>query len=164
MAYTFCVGRRGWDVVAIRIRSPGMTVASVLVISSASIILFLGLVHLLYTFLGIKLYPTDMALTVRMKEVAPNISQQTTMWRAWIGFNASHAIGAILFGAIYIYLAAQHATVLFQSGFLLLLGLITLLTYFFLGLRYWFSIPFRGITVSTALYVSALVAASFHIN
>jgi len=131
--------------------------ASLLIAASAAIILLLGLVHLLYTFRGTKLHPRDAALQARLKEVSPVITRETTMWKAWIGFNASHSYGAILFGLVYGYLALAHASFLFQSTFLLLLGLLLLAGYVFLGKVYWFSVPFRGIVLSTALYVAALI-------
>lgn len=81
------------------------------------------------------------------------------MWKAWIGFNASHSYGALLFGAVYGYLALVHSAFLFQSWYLLSLGLLLLVGYAFLGKRYWFRIPFRGILVATVLYVCALVIA-----
>ena len=87
------------------------------------------------------------------------ITRETTMWRAWVGFNASHSFGALLFGAIYGYLALAHSAFLLQSWFLLSLGLLALVAYAFLGKRYWFSVPFRGILLATALYVVALVIA-----
>ena len=50
--------------------------------------------------------------------------------------------------------------VLFASVFLRGLGLVLLAGYAVLGWRYWFSIPFRGIALATALYVAALIAAA----
>jgi len=131
--------------------------ASLLISASAAIILLLGLVHLLYTYRGNKLHPRDAALQARLKEVSPVITRETTMWKAWIGFNASHSYGAILFGLVYGYLALAHASFLFQSTFLLVLGLLLLAGYVFLGKVYWFSVPFRGIVLSTVLYVAALI-------
>ena len=128
-----------------------------LVAASAAIILLLGLMHLLFTFHGTKLHPRDPALVARLKEVSPIITRETTMWRTWIGLNASHSYGAILFGLTYGYLALVHSTFLFQSTFLLVLGLFLLAGYVFLGKRYWFSVPFRGIVFATALYVAALL-------
>ena len=128
-----------------------------LIAASAAIILLLGLIHLLYTFRGTQLHPRDAALQTRLKDVSPVITRETTMWKAWVGFNASHSFGAILFGLVYGYLALAHSTFLFQSTFLLLLGLLLLAGYVFLGKVYWFSVPFRGIVLSTALYVAALV-------
>jgi hypothetical protein len=130
-----------------------------LIAGSAAIILLLGLVHLLYTFVGPKLLPRDRELQVRMQEVSPVLTRQTTMWRAWVGFNASHSFGAILFGAVYGYLSLVHSAFLFQSTFLVLLGLVLLLGYVFLAKRYWFSIPFRGILAATALYAIAILVA-----
>ena len=79
------------------------------------------------------------------------------MWKCWIGFNASHSLGAILFGIVYGYLALAHSQLLFQSPFLLVVGLVLLACYAFLGKVYWFSAPFRGVLMSAALYVGALV-------
>jgi hypothetical protein len=135
------------------------TLPPLLVAGSAAIILLLGLVHLLYTFYGPKLLPRDRELQARMQEVSPVITRETTMWKAWIGFNASHSFGAFLFGAVYGYLSLVHSTFLFHSKFLLTLGLLLLFGYVFLGKRYWFSIPFRGILLATALYVLALFIA-----
>jgi len=134
-----------------------IALAPCLVAASAAIVLLLGLLHLLYTFRGSKLHPRDAALEARMKEVSPVLTRQTTMWKAWVGFNASHSYGAILFGLVYGYLAVAHGSFLFQSPFLLLIGLCLLAGYVFLGKVYWFSVPFRGIVLSTVLYVASLV-------
>jgi len=64
--------------------------APTLVAAIAAIILLLGLVHHLGAFLGQKLYPPDPELEARRKVVSPVISRETTMWKAWVGFNASH--------------------------------------------------------------------------
>jgi hypothetical protein len=135
------------------------TLPSTLIAVSAAVILLLGLLHLLYTFYGPKLLPRDPELLARMREVSPVITRQTTMWKAWVGFNASHSFGAILFGVVYGYLSLVHAAFLFESGFLLLLGLALLLGYVFLAKSYWFSIPLRGILLATVLYAAALLIA-----
>ena len=132
---------------------------STLIAASAAIILVLGLIHLLYTFRGRKLHPRDEGLEARLRAVSPVITRQTTMWKAWIGFNASHAFGTILFGSIYGYLAIWHNSFLSQSLFLQLLGLLLLAGYVVLGKLYWFSIPFRGAVLAIALYSAALVVA-----
>lgn len=125
--------------------------------ASAGIILALGIVHLVYTFYGKKLTPRDPALQVAMREGLPVISRETTMWKTWIGFNASHSMGAILFGLIYGYLTLVHPALLFQSTYLLAVGLAMLSGLAVLGKVYWFSIPFRGICISLVCYVAAIV-------
>lgn len=131
--------------------------APALITASAAIILLLGLVHLLYTFHGRKLHPRDDELEARMKAVTPVLTRKTTMWKTWVGFNASHSFGAILFGLVYGHLALLHSAFLLQSPFLLGTGLLLLAGYVFLGWRYWFSVPFRGIVVAAVCYAAALV-------
>ena len=131
--------------------------AGALMVLSAAIVFALGCIHLVYTFWGPKLNPRDPALQARMREVHLVITRETTMWRAWIGFNASHSLGAILFGLVYGYLALVHPAFLFQSGFLLGVGLCLLGAYVFLAKAYFFSVPFAGILASVIAYVASLV-------
>jgi len=131
-----------------------------LIAASAAVIFALGALHLWYTFRGNKLHPRDPELRARLEQAPLVLTRQTTMWKAWVGFNASHSFGALLFGAIYGYLALVHSAFLLQSRFLLSLGLLALLAYAFLGKRYWFSVPFRGILLATAFYVLALVLSA----
>jgi len=133
------------------------TISASLVTASAAIILLLGLIHLLYTFQGQKLHPRDAQLEEKMRQVSPVLTRETTMWKAWVGFNASHSFGAILFGLIYGYLAIAHDQFLFRAPFLLLVGLLLLIGYVFLGRRYWFSVPYHGILLACVLYVVALI-------
>ena len=127
--------------------------------ASASVVLALGSIHLLYTFRGNKMYPRDTHLERQMRVVAPVLTRRTTMWDAWIGFNASHSLGAMFFGMTYAYLALAHAELLFHSTYLLVLGLGLLVAYLFLAKTYWFVVPLAGVSLSLALYVGAVIAA-----
>jgi hypothetical protein len=133
------------------------TISSLLIAASAAVILWLGFVHLLYTFRGPMLHPRDSDLTARMMTVPLVLSPETTMWRAWVGFNASHSFGLILFGVLYGYLATRHRAFLFQSWFLLALGFALLLGYATLAKLYWFSAPFRGVALAAVLYFLGIV-------
>lgn len=135
--------------------------SQILMACSAAILLALGSLHLFYTFHGNKLTPRDPALQAEMARVAPIISRDTTMWKAWVGFNASHSFGAMLFGLVYGQLAIVHSDWLFGSPFLLSVGLAMLAGLLAVGKACWFSIPFRGIGISLACYVAALVTRAF---
>ena len=126
----------------------------VLIFLSAAMVLFLGTLHLVYTFASRKFSPRDAALEDRLKLVSPVISKQTTMWKAWIGFNASHSLGAMLFGALYGYFAIWHFQMLVQDRFLALVGAAFLVSFLILAKRYWFNIPFAGIALSLVLYLA----------
>lgn len=126
--------------------------AAWLIAASAALVAALGLAHGWFTFRGRHFHPRDAALQQRMQEVAPVLTRQTTMWRAWVGFNASHSLGALLFGAVYANLALAHGPVLFGSPFLLGLGAATLAAYALLARRYWFRLPLRGLLLAGLLY------------
>lgn len=133
-------------------------ITTLLLTVSAGIILALGMAHLIYTFRGPKLTPRDATLHTAMTQVSPVISRETTMWRAWIGFNASHSFGAILFGLVYGYLSLHNSAVLFTSSFLLVIGLIFLGGLVILAKQYWFRVPFYGICTALFCYVAGLIA------
>ena len=99
-------------------------VATALMATSAAIFFTIGMLHLIYTFYGPKLTPRDPALQVRMREISPVITKETTMWRCWVGFNATHSMCLMLFGLIYGFLAIFHSNLLFASPYLLVVGLL----------------------------------------
>jgi hypothetical protein len=123
---------------------------------SASIIFTLGVVHLAYTFWGAKLTPRDPALEISMSQIAPVITKETTMLRAWVGFNASHSMGLILFGLVFGYLALVHGQLLFQSPFLLLVGLAMLGGFVVLCKVYFSRAPLTGVCISLACYLASI--------
>jgi hypothetical protein len=131
--------------------------SSAFIAGSAAVVLLLGLLHSVYTFRGPKLHPRDPDLTARMMAVSPVITRETTMWRAWVGFNATHSFGLILFGALYGYLAIRHSPLLFHSWYLLGLGFALLLGYAVIAKLYFFTAPFRGVVLAAVLYLLGIV-------
>jgi hypothetical protein len=131
--------------------------SSAFIAAGAAIILFLGLSHLLYTFRGPLLHPRDPDLTAKMMTVPLVISQETTVWRAWIGFNATHSFFLILFGAVYGYLAIRHSEFLFRSWFLLALGFALLLSCAIVAKLYFFTSPFRAVVLAAVLYLLGII-------
>ena len=128
-------------------------------VASALITLVLGIAHLVYTFWGPKLLPRDAGLIGSMKAVPLVLTNETTVWKAWIGFNASHSMALILFGLIYGYLAIAHPVVLFDSIFLQLVGFLMLAGFLILCRMYWFSVPLAGISISLLCYVASILVA-----
>jgi hypothetical protein len=123
---------------------------------SASISFTLGIVHFVYTFWGPNLTPRDPALEISMSQISPVITKETTMWRAWVGFNATHSMALILFGLIFGFLALAHSELLFRSPFLLVVGLATLGGLVVLCKVYFFRAPLIGVCVSLACYVASI--------
>jgi hypothetical protein len=133
--------------------------ARLLITLSALIVFSLGTLHLVYTFATRKFHPRDAGLKTQMEHSPLVLTSQTTLWRAWIGFNASHSLGAMLFGVLYAYLAMTQAHLLFHSWVLLGVGLAFLGSFLCLAHRYWFKIPFLGLVLSITLYLSGVAVA-----
>jgi hypothetical protein len=136
-----------------------MAWASALMLASAGLILLLGVIHLAYTFHGPKLLPRDRSLVAQMRAATLVITPHTDLWRAWIGFNASHSLGAMLFGLLFGWLALRQPALLFGSPFLCGLALAFLAAWLWLAARYWFRLPLAGIAVATACALAAMLAA-----
>jgi hypothetical protein len=130
--------------------------ARILMLLSASIVFTLGVAHLVYTFSGPNLTPRDPALQISMSQISPVITKETTMWRCWVGFNASHSMGLVLFGLVFGYLALAQDQLLFHSPFLLVVGLAMLGSLAVLCKVYFFSAPLTGVGIALACYVASI--------
>ena len=125
----------------------------ILISASAVITLIVGALHLSGTFFGPDLRPRDPELETRMKEVPLVVASQTTIWKAWIGFNASQSLGLVLFGVLYGYLPIFQFQVLLRAPLLLLVGAFFLGCLVVIAQRYLFSIPLTVFAVALVLYV-----------
>lgn len=134
------------------------TLATLCIAAAGGLVAALGALHVSLTFAGDRLHPRDPALRHAMDAVSPVLTRQTTLWRAWIGFNASHGLGAIAFGTAYLHLALARPEVLRTSMVLALLGAGYLAAMAALARRYWFRTPFRGLALAGVLYAIGLVA------
>ena len=132
-----------------------------LIITGSIIFLILGSIHLFYTFFTNRFSSRNQETEQKMKTDAPILTKETTMWNAWIGFNASHSLGAIFFGLVNIIICIQYFEFYNKSKSLLILNIVTLLFYLFLGKNYWFKIPFFGIFVSTLCFIIASILIVF---
>ena len=121
----------------------------------SAIFLILGSIHLFYTFFTDKFSSRNENVLSEMRSSSPNLTRETTIWRAWIGFNASHSSGAIFIGVVNLYVAQYHFSIIQDGYFWIGLNLVTVAFYLWLAKRYWFSIPFIGILLTLICFVSA---------
>jgi hypothetical protein len=131
--------------------------AYTLYIIGFSIFALLGSMHLLYTFASNKFEAYDISATQAMKNTSPKLTKETTIWKAWIGFNASHSLGAMYIAIIYISLVSMYFEVIEQSLLLSLLPVLIGLSYLVLAKKYWFSSPFIGILIATVCFIGAAI-------
>jgi hypothetical protein len=133
--------------------------AGILIATTATIALVLGLFHIYLTFFTRAFAARDAALEENLKSVSPRISGQTTMARAWVGFHVSHSLGLIFFGLVYGYLALAQRDFLIRSPFLVVLGALLLLSYLVVAKLYWHDRPLIGAAVALACYVAGVAVA-----
>ena len=133
--------------------------ASVLMVAAAAIPLVLGGLHLLLTWRGPKLTPTDPAVTEAMRGTSAQLDPAANMWKLWVGFNASHGIGAVQYGLVFGILAITLPDVLFSSWPLIILAIAVPVAYLLVGLKYWFRVPTTGVAITAALAIAAVTVA-----
>src|SRR5262245_13314884 len=132
---------------------------AVLLILGGSIACLLGGLHAIYTLLDLRnprrLVPVDPAVAQAMANSALRLSRGgTDMWRAWIGFNFTHSLGILLFGALAIWAGTQVKTL--PVGILPALTLIGCL-YLVICLRYFFRTPVIGVAIVTGCFAAAWI-------
>lgn len=103
------------------------------------------------------LSPRDPALREAMVQDTVLMTRRTNMWLAWVGFNLSHSLGAILFGVVVVLIGRSQATFESQGALFLPLATVVSATYLVLGIRYWFRAPIVGITLSVMCFVVSWV-------
>ncbi|OIQ73157.1 hypothetical protein GALL_452070 [mine drainage metagenome] len=132
--------------------------ASILFIIGGSLFGILGLIHAAYTFADLshprRLVPDNPAVMAAMSASGVRLARGgTTMWRAWLGFNFSHSLGAVVFGIACIAVGLTLPSLTLPKA-ALLLPVVVGLIYLWLAIRYWFRIPVIGIAVGT-LFLAA---------
>ena len=105
------------------------------------------------------LVPVDDHVQEVMNRTALRLSHQTTMWKAWLGFNLSHGLGLMFFGLASFLIAAHDFELILKLRPLLLVVIITAVIYLLLAIRFWFRGPVVGSAIGLVFFVaSALVA------
>ncbi len=136
-----------------------MIVATICWVAGSLIMLTLGSIHLYFTFFSDKFRPVKEELHALMEKTPMRLTRRTTLWKAWMGFNASHSIGAIYIGAINIFLALRFPDLLRGSFFLYAFNIAVIAFYLWVARKYWFKAPFTGVLITLVLYIAAAVVA-----
>jgi hypothetical protein len=121
----------------------------------------LGLAHALATPLTPSerkgLSPADPALPAAMAASGVLLTRRTDMWRAWVGFNLSHSLGAVLFGAFVVLAGRSQAVFDLEGALFAPAALLVSGAYLALAIKYWFRTPIAGIGLSLLLFLAAWV-------
>jgi hypothetical protein len=119
------------------------------------IFLLLGAVHLVYIFFVPKLMPRQATTKRCMEQDELVLTRETTVWRAWVGFNASHSLGALFIGANTLILAVKHLALYTHSPGLQWLTIATSACFVWLAKQYWFRTPLVCLAIATGCFLAA---------
>jgi hypothetical protein len=136
-----------------------MSLSQIWLLAGGSIFAVIGTLHALYTLLDMKrprrLVPDDPAVMQAMASTGVRMTRgQTTMWRAWVGFNFTHSIGLVMFGAACIMVGVLLA-VLSPPRAALFIPVAIACLYELLAVRYFFRIPAIACAVAIFCFVAA---------
>ena len=134
--------------------------AQILIALGAALLGLLGTIHVVYTFFTNKFEARDAVTSAAMKATSLVLTRRTSLWNAWIGFNASHGLGLLLFATTYLLLAVGHVSLLRDSPALTWLPVAGGAAYLAIARRYWFRSPFIGVAIATACFLTAAFTLS----
>ena len=123
--------------------------------------ILLGAIHIIYTLVDIrtprKLAPFKDEVRLAMLGSTLKLTKQTNMWRAWLGFNLSHGMGALFFGLMYLIIAEADFGLLLKIKPLLYLAPFIALCYLVLSIKYWFNVPVIAATIGFSCFVAGVL-------
>lgn len=96
----------------------------------------------------------------RFRRLFPRANDVTpTMWRLWLGFNASHGLGVFVFGLMCLLIAVHDFALIASIGAIRPLTIAVCAVYFALALRCWFYVPAIVTGGALACFTVAALAA-----
>ena len=124
-----------------------------LLIAGGLIFAILGLLHVIYAISDIyrprHFAPLNPKLIDQMASTGVRLARgRTNMWDAWLGFNISHGLGAVIFGLVCVGAGVFSRRLALPKAILLIPVLVGVI-YFLLAIRFWFRVPAVGIAIGT---------------
>jgi hypothetical protein len=136
-----------------------------LFLAGSSPFILLGVAHALATPQspddGKGLSPADPGVGEAMARSGLLLTRRTDMWKAWVGFNLSHSLGAVLFGVVVLLAGRSQRVFDAEAAWFVPLALLVSVAYLALGVRYWFRTPILGIALSVLLFAASWATLAY---
>lgn len=133
--------------------------AQLLIIIAASPFLLFGALHGALTLRDLKrpraFTPRDPALRQAMQQSSIGLHPSVNLWRAWLGFNLSHSLGLVLFGAVYLYIGVVEPNVFASSRLIQAVAVLVSAIYVVLSLKFFFFRPAIGTAIGLVCFLVA---------
>jgi len=138
-------------------------VAQTLYLIGSLPLIILGAMHLVFTLKDRTkprlIVPRSAEMIKDMQREPLRLTDETTMWRAWIGFNISHSMAVLLVGLGYFYLTARYFSVIQQDIIFLWAAPALSCIFAILSKCFWFSRPLAGSLISTVFFTLGAFAS-----
>lgn len=122
----------------------------------------LGLLHLVFTAKDIAeprfLAPKSQKALAEMQTEELRLTSETTVWRAWLGFNVTHSLAVLMTGVTTVYLSLNYWTIMESDVVIAWAAPFLAWVFVMLAKQFWFSRPFSGALVSATLLTAAALA------
>lgn len=97
--------------------------------------------------------PVDEGVKRMMMDSTILITDRTSLWDAWLGFNISHGYGVFFFGLITLLLARHDFRCVIRFKPLFPLTIFMSLSYLIMAIRFWFYLPALGCALGLGCFV-----------
>lgn len=137
--------------------------SQILIIVAASVFLLMGGGHGILTLKDLKnpkaFTPRDPELRKAMQQSSIGFHPTINLWDAWIGFNLTHSLGLILFGAAFLHVGVFEPLAFAQSPLLQTCAVVVSAIYLVLSLKFFFSKPVIGSAMGLVCFAIAAALA-----
>lgn len=131
----------------------------ILLIVAAFPFLLMGAWHGVLTLRDLKspkaFVPRDPALLQAMQRSGIRLHRSINLWRAWLGFNFSHSLGLVLFGAMFMYVGVFEPALFVSSLGVQTIAVSISALYLVLCVRFFFSTPAIGSAIGLISFLAA---------
>jgi hypothetical protein len=103
------------------------------------------------------LSPSDPQLAESMARARLRLTPRTDVWRAWVGFNLSHGLGALVFGSLVVLIGRNDASFTAEARLFIPFAVVVSAAYLVLAMRYWFRAPIVGCAISFGCFLASWV-------
>ena len=103
------------------------------------------------------LSPSDPALAEAMARGRVLLTKRVDVWNGWVGFNLSHSLGAVAFGAFVLAVGRSAESFGAQAAVCGPLAVAVSGAFLAIGLRYWFRTPIAGCAIAFACFALSWV-------
>jgi hypothetical protein len=135
--------------------------AQILLTAAGTIILLMGTGHMALTLRDVwkptAFTPTDESVRLAMQSAQLRFNRRLNLWEAWLGFNLSHSMGAMMFGGALLFAAQFHLDAFLESAVLQAVMVLIPVFYLVVGIRFWFWGPVLGVSVVLLCILGAVL-------